>query len=178
MKLLANLLILVIMCQDNSLNIFDFSNTKNTSNWYVVNDGVMGGLSKGTMTINDAGNGLFKGYVTTENNGGFSSIRYAFNEMDVSKFKHVIVRLKGDGKSYQFRIKKNSSQRYSYITSFKTSGEWETIKMPFSDFYPSFRGYELDKANFSGDVMEEIAILIGNKIKESFSLEIEKIYLE
>jgi hypothetical protein len=50
--------------------------------------------------------------------------------------------------------------------------------MPFSEFYPSFRGYELDKANFSGAVMQEIAFLIGNKTKESFSLEIEKIYLE
>ncbi len=178
MKLLGILLILSVMCQDNSSYIFDFKNKKNTSNWYVVDDGVMGGLSKGVMTINDAGNALFKGYVTTENNGGFSSIRYAFNEKDVSKFKHVILKLKGDGKSYQFRIKENRSQRYSFITSFKTSGEWETIKMPFSTFYPSFRGYEIDKANFSGAVMQEIAFLIGNKTKESFALEIEKIYLE
>ena len=178
MKLIAILFILSVMIQDSSSYIFDFKNTKSTSNWYVVDDRVMGGLSQGAISINDAGNGLFKGDVTTENNGGFSSVRYAFNKKDVSKFKHIILKLKGDGKSYQFRIKDNSSQRYSYIATFKTSGDWETIKMPFIAFYPSFRGYELDKPNFSGEVMEEIAFLIGNKIKESFTLEIEKIYLE
>lgn len=178
MKAVIILLFLSVMCQDSTSYIFDFKNEKNTANWYVVNDGVMGGLSRGAMTINEKGNALFKGFVTTENNGGFSSIRYVFNEKDVSKFKHVFLRLKGDGKSYQFRIKEDRSQRYSYITTFTTSGEWETIKLPLAMFYPSFRGYQLNKSNFSGEVMEEIAILIGNKTKESFALEIEKIYLE
>ena len=167
-----------IMSQDSSSSIFDSKKVKDLSNWYVVDDGVMGGLSKGEITIKDSGNCLFKGYVTTENNGGFSSIRYAFDKKSVSEFKHVILKLKGDGKSYQFRIKDNSRQRYSYIATFDTSGDWETIKIPLSSFYPGFRGYKLDKPNFSGDVMEEIAILIGNKVKESFALEIDKIYLE
>ena len=172
------LLIISIMSQDNSSSIFDSKKAKDLSNWYVVDDRVMGGLSRGGLTINDSGNFLFKGYVTTENNGGFSSIRYGFNKKSVSEFKQIILKVKGDGKSYQFRIKDNSRQRYSYIASFKTSGDWETIKIPLSSFYPGFRGYKLDKPNFSGDVMEEISILIGNKVKESFSLEFEKIYLE
>ena len=79
---------------------------------------------------------------------------------------------------YQFRIKDNSRERYSYISSFETSGDWETVKIPLNAFYPSFRGYRLDIPNFSGNYMEEVAILIGNKVKESFALEIEKIYLE
>ena len=166
------------MAQDSSSSIFDSKQQRDLSNWYVVDDGVMGGLSRGELTMNDSGNCLFKGYVTTENNGGFSSIRYGFNKKSVSEFKHIVLKLKGDGKSYQFRIKDNSRQRYSYIATFRTSGDWETIKIPFSEFYPGFRGYRLDKPNFSGDVMEEIAILIGNKVKESFALEIEKIYLE
>ena len=178
MKAVSILLFLSIMCQDSSSYIFDFKNEKNTADWYVVNDGVMGGLSKGAMTINEVGNALFKGFVTTENNGGFSSVRYGFETKDVSKFEFVMLKVKGDGKSYQFRIKENRSQRYSYITTFTTSGAWEKIKLPIAMFYPSFRGYQLNKPNFSGEVMEEIAILIGNKTKESFSLEIEKIYLE
>ena len=178
MKIIVSLIMLSVMLQDNSSYIFDFKNAKDTSNWYVVDDGVMGGLSQGSISTSDAGNGLFKGYVTTENNGGFSSVRYAFSKKDVSEFKHIILKLKGDGKSYQFRIKDNSYQNYSYITTFETTGDWETIKIPFSAFYPGFRGYKLNKPNFSGEVMEEIAFLIGNKTKESFALEIEKIYLE
>ena len=178
MKVLIILLSLSFMFQDNRSTIFDFKNSKNTSNWYVVNDGVMGGLSQGTLSINNAGNGLFKGYVTTENNGGFSSIRHEFNKKDVSKFEHIVIKVKGDGKDYQFRIKEKSSQRYSYISTFRTTGEWQTIKIPLSSFYPSFRGNTLDKPNYLGGVMEEIAILIGNKKKEKFSLEIENIGLD
>ena len=178
MKAVIILLIISVMVQDNSSTIFDFKKAKHTSNWYVVDDGVMGGLSQGTLSINNTGNGLFKGYVTTENNGGFSSIRYEFNTKDVSKFKHVILKVKGDGKAYQFRIKENSSQRYSYIAPFNTTGDWQTIKISLSSFYPSFRGYNLDKPNYSGEVMEEIAILVGNKKKEKFSIEIENIILE
>jgi hypothetical protein len=178
MKLIAMLLMISIMSQDSSSNIFDSKKVKDLSNWSVVDDGVMGGLSRGELTINDSGNCLFKGYVTTENNGGFSSIRYGFNKKSVSEFKYVILNLKGDGKSYQFRIKDNYRQRFSYIATFNTTGDWETIKIPLSSFYPGYRGYKLNKPNFSGEVMEEIAILIGNKVKESFVLEIDRIYLE
>lgn len=178
MKLVVIILFLSVMVQNDSYYIYDFTNNKNTSGWYVVNDGVMGGLSQGKLTINDAGNGLFSGYVTTENNGGFSSIRFEFDPKDASRFENVILKLKGDGKSYQFRIKEKSSQRYSYISTFKTTGEWQVISLPFDSFYPGFRGNILDKPNYSGEIMEEVAILIGNKRKESFSLEIESISLK
>ena len=125
------------MFQDSTFYIFDFKKENNTSNWFVVNDGVMGGLSKGSLLINELGNGLFKGFVTTDNNGGFSSVRYKFNRKNVSNFEHIILNIKGDGKTYQFRIKENSSQRHSYIKTFKTSGKWEIIKIPLNSFYPS-----------------------------------------
>ena len=178
MKGIITILMLSIMGQDKSLDIFDFKSEEDISDWYVVDDGVMGGLSQGKFTSTDSGNALYRGKVHTENNGGFSSVRYGFETKDVSDYKFVKLRIKGDGKSYQFRIKEDRSQRYSYITTFKTSGAWETIKLPFAIFYPSFRGYQLNKPNFSGKKIEEIAILIGNKTRESFSLEIEKIYLD
>lgn len=44
--------------------------------------------------------------------------------------------------------------------------------------YPSFRGYKIDAANFNGEQMEEIAILIGNKKAEQFTLLIDSISLQ
>jgi hypothetical protein len=177
MKLLTLLILMTMIPQDNSV-IFDFQRQKGAATWYVVNDGVMGGLSQGKMSINDAGNGLFIGYVTTENNGGFSSVRHSFSKKDVSNFKVVKLRIKGDGKPYQFRIKANEAQQYSFIQEFKTSGEWETIVIPFDSFYPSFRGNKLNRPNYDGKFMEEVTFLIGNKKKEAFALEIERIWLE
>ena len=178
MKWLTIFVLMLFVHQDDSNVIFDSTNADSSPKWYVVNDGVMGGLSEGSIKLNNEGNLEFKGYVTTDNNGGFSSIRSAFDKKDVSQYSYIVLKVKGDGKAYQFRIKKDYYQRYTYINSFKTSGEWQLIKLRLADFYPGFRGYQLDRPNYAGDTMAEIGILIGNKRKESFQLQIEKIYLE
>ncbi|MBT8258020.1 MAG: CIA30 family protein [Bacteroidia bacterium] len=178
MKTLFSLLIVTcFLIQVSDTVIYDFKEAKSTEGWYVVDDGVMGGLSKGSIKINDQGYAEYSGYVTTENNGGFSSVRYAFETTDVSDYSKIILRIKGDGKSYQFRIKESPYQRFSYIQNFISSGEWETIEIPLEEFYPYFRGYRLNRSNFSGQEMGEIAFLIGNKVKEEFRLEIESIWL-
>ena len=163
----------------NDLNniLYNFKNSETLKNWTVVDDGVMGGLSKGDLKLNKEGNAVYFGNVSTDNNGGFSSLRYQFDLREVSNFKTVSLRLKGDGKSYQFRIKSKSGEYYSYVSKFNTTGEWETIVIAFKDFRPQFRGRVLDMPNFQGETMEEIAFLIGNKVKESFQLEIESIVL-
>ena len=178
MKWLIAALLFLSSPLEISDSIFDFQSANDLKGWYVVNDGVMGGLSKGDLALNENGNAVFKGYVTTENNGGFSSIRYRFKSRNVSDFSAVVLQLKGDGKMYQFRIKENSYQRESYIQYFETTGDWQTIEIPFENFYPSYRGYKLNRGNFEGEKMSEIAFLIGNKVKESFSLEIKSISLK
>ena len=178
MRVLALLLFFTVMSQDRSSLIYDFTQNDNKGQWFIVDDGVMGGLSQGNINIDSNGHGVFKGYVTTENNGGFSSVHYKLDKKDVTPFSTVVIKLKGDGKKYQFRIKRNTYQRFSYTNSFETSGDWETIKLAFNDFVPMFRGYKLNEPNYAGEVIAEIAFLIGNKRNESFSLEIEKIYLE
>ncbi len=166
------------MNQDRSSMIYNFNKKDNNTSWYIVDDGVMGGLSEGKFTVDQEGNGVFSGYVTTENNGGFSSVRYEMDKKDVSQFSSVVIKLRGDGKKYQFRIKSNTVQRYSYVNNFSTSGKWEIKKLSFDDFIPMFRGNTLEKPNYPGKFMAEIAFLIGDNRKENFKLEIERIYLE
>lgn len=178
MKGLLLLFLMSLLYQDISPVLFNGANSNTLSSWFVVDDGVMGGLSQGDIALNEKGNIRYTGVVRLENNGGFSSIHYKFATKDVSQYTFVTLKIKGDGKNYQFRIKSETSQRYYYINSFETSGSWQTIKLRLDSFYPSYRGYTIDKPDYPGRVMEEIAILIGNKQKESFSLEIEKIYLE
>jgi len=157
--------------------IYNFKNSGTLQNWTVVDDGVMGGLSKGNIKLGKSGNVIYFGNVSTDNNGGFSSLRYQFKLRDVSSYESVSLRIKGDGKSYQFRIKSKKGQYYSYVSKFNSSCEWETVVIAFNDFIPQFRGKVLDITNFEGETMEEIAFLVGNKVKESFQLEIESILL-
>lgn len=169
---------LMIAISLNTLVIVDFSKRSEVSDWLVVDDVVMGGRSNGEFSLNDEGYGLFEGSVSLDNNGGFSSIRHRFESLEVKEYDKFVIRLRGDGKSYQFRVKSASGDYYSYVTDFETSAEWQTIEIPFSELSPSFRGMELDIPNYPGEIMEEIGILIGNKKAESFRLEIASIHIE
>jgi hypothetical protein len=138
----------------------------------------MGGESSGTFKLNADDLGVFEGSISLENNGGFSSVHYKFEKMLIKEYTKVIVKLRGDGKKYQFRIKSNAGVNYSYTAPFLTSGEWQEIEISLKDMSPSFRGRRLDQANFSDDHIEEITFLIGNKKKEQFKLLIDKIELK
>ena len=171
-------LTIILLTTMNSVILFDFNNDSNLNNWRIVDDAVMGGISSSQIRLNAEGHGVFEGEVSTKNNGGFSSVRYTFEKTKVSAEDKIIVRLKGDGKDYQLRVKNNSSNYYSYIKSFSTTGKWEDIEISLKDMYPSFRGRQLDSPNFSHNVIEEIVFLIGNKKNESFQLQIDKIELK
>lgn len=171
--------ILLVFCFMNSTTtLFDFNEKATIDKWRVVNDDVMGGLSQAEFSLNSEGHGFFRGNVSLDNYGGFSSVRYRFETIDSSKFSSIQIRLKGDGKPYQFRIKADERQRYSYIADIETSGTWETLTINFSDMYPAFRGRLLDLPNYSGKEMTEIAFLIGNKKEEAFALEVDYIKLQ
>lgn len=169
---------MVISTVMNTQLIFDFNKNSNIDNWIIVDDVVMGGKSFGSFQLTPDGFGLFEGDISLENNGGFSSVRYRFSKLEVNKDSKVIIKIKGDGKKYQFRVKDNLNNYYSFITYFETSGNWQEIIIPLREMYPSFRGRRLDLPNFSEDYMEEIVFLIGNKKPEKFKLLIDKIELE
>ncbi len=171
------ILFLTLFSIHHNVSIFSFSQDVSIKNWYVVDDVVMGGRSSGNFSLISEGYGRYSGSVSTENNGGFSSLRYNTPEITVGKSKKVVIRLKGDGKQYQFRLKNNKRDYHSYISNFKTSGEWENIEIPLKDLYPSFRGRKLNIDNFDADQIQEIGFLIGNKRNESFEILIDKIYL-
>lgn len=157
--------------------LFNFTKDSDISKWQIIDDGVMGGRSNGSFNINNDGYGEFSGKVSLENNGGFSSVHYNFNTIDCKAYSKFIIHLKADGKNYQFRVKDRRNQKYAFIYEFETSGEWQTIEIPFSKMYASYRGYRMDIPNFQGHQMEEIAFLVGNKKSEDFKLIIDTIYL-
>ncbi len=162
----------------NTLVIFDFTKEADVKNWYVVNDAVMGGESVGKMTTDAEGNGLFEGHVSLNNNGGFTSIRFDAGNIKLQGYTKFIIALSGDGKKYQFRAKTNKNDNHSYVYAFKTTGNKQTIEIPFSSMVPSFRGQRLKMATFPGDHMEEIGFLIGNKTNEDFKITIKSISVQ
>jgi hypothetical protein len=169
---------LIFSSQNQPKVLFDFNKQADISNWIVVNDVVMGGESSGSFRLSNDGFGVFDGTISLDNNGGFSSLRYQFSKTKVKQYSTIIVKLRGDGKNYQLRIKSNSTDSYSYVAPFSTTGEWQEIAIRLQDMYPSFRGRKLDQPNFAQDHIEEITFLIGNKRKENFKIELDQITLK
>ena len=169
------LFLLIASIPMNTINIFNFNKKSNIYSWRIVDDVVMGGKSSSTITINGDGHGVFSGTISLENNGGFSSVRHVFKSISVNNTNKISIKIKGDGKKYQLRIKDESRNYYSYIKTFSTSGEWQEIEIPLKDMYPSFRGRKLNSPNFSHDKIEEVTFLIANKKNESFNLIIDKV---
>ena len=101
--IVSQLLISLFMSQEiMSQEIFNFTNSSDISEWMVVDDIVMGGRSSGFFQIDKDGHGVFTGEVSLENNGGFSSVRYDFDNMQTNEYTKINIRLRGDGKKYQF----------------------------------------------------------------------------
>ena len=167
-----NLLATILIFMSQTLVLHDFSNESATQ-WQIVDDVVMGGRSSGDFRISKEGHGVFFGSVSTANNGGFSSLRSSIKTEGLSEKKAFVLKVKGDGKSYQFRVKTSLSERHSYIQSFTTNGKWQEIEIPFDKMYASFRGRNLDMPNYDGAAIEEVRFLIGNKTNESFELEMD-----
>jgi len=158
--------------------LFDFADPAAMRGWQVEDDGVMGGVSRGNMIHDKAGHLIFRGEVSLENNGGFSSIQNNFDPIDVSKYQHAILRLKGDGKDYRFIVESDPKARHYYLTEFPTSGDWQEIKIPLRKMYPVRRGDRLDLPNYPAETMSQVRLMIANGRAESFQLEIASIALE
>ncbi len=174
----SQLLFILIALTMSKILLFDFNATDDWSAWEIENDVVMGGNSSSKLESSAEGNATFKGTVSLENNGGFASVQYHFPTKDIAGSEKALIHLKGDGKTYQFRMKYDLNDKASYIYAFKTTGNWETIVVPLKEMEPVFRGKKLPLPNFTADKIQEVRFLIGNKMAENFQLEIKKIELE
>ena len=157
--------------------LFDFKKDGDATGWMIEDDGVMGGVSEGRFRVNDDGYGEFTGNVSLENNGGFSSVQWNFDPMDVSGFTKFLVRVRGDGKRYSLLTEAAPGDRHYYQAEFQTGTDWQTIEIPFASMEPHFRGDKLDQPNFSGKTATQVRFMIANGKVESFRLEIDEVRL-
>lgn len=145
--------------------------------WEVVNDGVMGGLSEGKMSVSEQGVMRFHGHLSLENNGGFSTIRSGDVELDLSKAAGLLLRVKGDGRTYEARLATDETWRGMEITfkgQFKTvADKWVEVKVPFSSFKGTFRGMDLSDRVFDPAKIRRLGILLADKKQGEFEIEVD-----
>ncbi|PZV14246.1 MAG: complex I intermediate-associated protein 30 (CIA30) [Leptolyngbya sp.] len=124
--------------------IFDFSQPSSTLNqiWGALDDVVMGGISASSFQIQDSA-ALFTGNVSTENSGGFASVRTRNFDPPLNLTGHsgIELRLKGDGQRYKFLVRDEDSwDSLAYTYSFDTvPNQWIEVRIPFNLMSPVFR---------------------------------------
>ncbi|MGB3774747.1 MAG: CIA30 family protein [Leeuwenhoekiella sp.] len=163
--------------ESNQEVLYSFSK-QGKGKWRVQNDVVMGGRSKSTLKITD-NNAHFSGQVSLENDGGFCSIHQTVENdpyIISDKSKAFLLHLKGDGKDYNFRVR-TPKGRHSYAFTFPTKGNdtWETISIPFDKMEATYHGEPVEVANYAGENVMEMQLLIGNQKEQTFEIYIESI---
>ena len=164
--------------QPTTNEVYKFTAATKVNEWRIVNDGVMGGVSKSSLGLTVLGYGQFFGHVSLANNGGFASIQLNQSIKLTDEIKYVLLRVKGDGKEYEFRLKSQLTQPESYVHQFITTGDWEIIKLPINDFYPQYFGRKLNRPNFNFSSIAQLSFLISNRQEEDFRLLIDWIGLD
>ena len=156
--------------------LFGFAATE--APWVSVNDGVMGGVSSGSMVVK-SGVATFAGRVRTENNGGFASVRSNTGVLGVfAQQSGFVARVRGDGRAYQFTV--DTADGWYWATIDPPKGSWSTIHVPFATLSPRTRFGELTKRPaFDGSQsVKSMGLLIANKRAEYFSLSVDWIDVE
>ena len=144
-------------------------------NWGIVNDGVMGGISQYNIDLNEENNIIFAGNVSLENNGGFASIRRGFDGSQLKESSVFLLRIKGDGNIYKFRLTMKGSYA-NYSANFKTiKGQWVDIEIPVENFQPYYFGRSIRAPKLKVQKVNSMGILISDKQEGNFLLEIEHI---
>ncbi len=147
--------------------------------WGIVDDRVMGGRSQGRFTLTKEATMLFEGDLSLENNGGFSSVRSSDVAYDFSDREGLVLRVRGDGRTYQMRLNTNArfrSWNVSFSAQFETEkGKWMDVFLPFDQFKAGFRGRSLPSVAFDASKVRRLGILLGDKKPGSFRLEIDSI---
>ena len=159
-------------------SVSEFTPAENEEfSWQIVNDGVMGGLSKGNVEHTSDNRMHFWGTLSLDNNGGFSTVRSRGVNFDLSNDLGLLLLVKGDGRTYEARLDSTATFRgnpLSFLGKFKTKkDQWIQVKVPFEDFIASWRGRQFSDEVLDTSAIRRVSILLADKKPGSFDLEIE-----
>ena len=171
------------------LSCFEQQNSYSNNLWGAVDDVVMGGVSSSNLILKQK-TAIFTGIVSTDNNGGFVSVRTKnFSPpWDLSAYQGIRLRVKGDGQRYKFITRcEGKWDGISYCYSFNTIADvWMTIDVPFADLIPVFRAKTVsDAGKFDSTKVYSLQLMLSKFEYDgaynptfragAFSLEIESI---
>lgn len=156
--------------------LFRFDSEAACAPWQSIDDVVMGGRSKSGLTYSGEGTGVFSGTVSLENNGGFASVRFALMESDLRGASAIALRVRGDGKTYQLRLRdQDGFDGVNHCAEFRApADQWKEVLVPLASLEPRYRGRVLrDEPPLGLGSIRSLGLMISEKQEGPFRLEIE-----
>jgi uncharacterized surface protein with fasciclin (FAS1) repeats len=157
--------------------IASFGSENSLNSWISVNDGVMGGVSKGGFELSEKGTMLFTGELSLANNGGFASIRMKPGDLGLEGTSGVLVKARGDGRTYWVDLRVSNQMAASSYRAYlpTTSGEWKETSIPYANFKLQAVGRSLPSKQINPADVVSVGFTLSDKKEGPFSLEIENI---
>lgn len=130
-----------------------FPHTTIGTQWQLLSDSVMGGLSSGRMmpaVVSGRPAVRMQGTVSLENNGGFLQLAVdlapAGGTIDASAFNGVAIDVVGNAEEYGLHLRTPDLARpwQSYRQNFIPKREWQEVRLPFTGFIAHRTEMQLD----------------------------------
>ncbi|MBW0144243.1 CIA30 family protein [Sphingomicrobium clamense] len=154
--------------------IADFGAPNEIDRWQVVNDGVMGGLSRGQIA--PAGDAMrFWGEINTDG-GGFSSIRHRLDRGELAGATHLRVTMDGDRRDYQLSLRSNArlyGRSIAYRGSLQPSNGVATVAL--DGLEPSIFGRRVPAPAFDPAAARSVGFILADGRDGPFEMKVRKI---
>ena len=157
-----------------SLVLAEFDSELSLDAWYVQNDTVMGGVSSSDLSWSD-GDLIFSGNLSTDNNGGFTSMRGPILPfIPSSGLTAISVVAQGDGRTYLMQIRTDTD---SYVQRFTPGETMSGTTLKLSDFTATdWRlGPIADRPPLVSEAVRQVAIYLLDKQVGEFVLRLRSI---
>lgn len=158
------------------VTLLDFGSPHGMDNWEIVNDTVMGGVSRSSIRLTPEKTAIFEGEVSLENYGGFASVRTLPLDFGLDGYDGLRIRVRSDGKKYRLRLRTDDEyDGIAYQSVFSTErGVWQSLTFPFGSFVPVYRGEVMTEAPYPVDprTVKRIGFMVADRQEGPFRLEI------
>ncbi len=158
--------------------MLDFNDSFNDDDlsWNIVNDGVMGGLSKGYIDYNDKSM-IFEGNLSLENNGGFSWAKSPTAQMDLSDFNQIEIKYRSKERSVDFTFETEGAYRVVYFKEElkSTKNKWKTVTLDLDNFAQYYFGRFTGKMFKKRDDVLRMGLIMNDKKEGAFKIEVDDI---
>ena len=98
-------------------------------------------------------------------------------KLDLSGTEGVLLRVKGDGRTYQMRLTTDAEypgREMSFQAGFPTKKDkWTEVKVPFGSFVGTWRGMELPDKKLDSAKVRRLGLQLADKKEGPFELRVD-----